>query len=374
MEIKLCFLNLKNSRVILKYNRPEGMNMIKKAGLFVDDGCRNCGVLQWARLLHYSPQFELSLLEAEDICNGSLDELDLFICPGGGSARQLRAMQESGQKAVKRFIENGGAYLGICAGCYNILNNPDRLQLLPFEFFNCGCGGTAVLTVEINNAGAAIMDITPGNYEVRYSDGPLMKFSDNFCPGTGEVLAVYRNSVSGAGQSECYDFNGVPAMICGRYGKGRIVGISFHPESNESSYPIAIGALYAAAGVKAIPNFPQTIKRPWRVGFVGRAIIGRTPVLEMFDLESHPDIDLQLIAAPEINAGILRHLDLVVLPHGVPESYKVFFTPQIIESLTGFMERGGKIFTSGNASGFLKNHANLKILPPATRFYPEIFA
>ena len=79
--------------------------MIKKAGLFVDDGCRNCGVLQWARLLHYSPQFELSLLEAEDICNGNLDELDLFICPGGGSARQLRAMQESGQKAVKRISD-----------------------------------------------------------------------------------------------------------------------------------------------------------------------------------------------------------------------------------------------------------------------------
>ena len=347
--------------------------MVKKVGLFVDDGCRNCGVLQWARLVHYSPQFELHLLMAEDIRNGGLDGLDLLICPGGGSSRQLRAMEESGRDAVKKFIFSGGAYLGICAGCYNVLNNPDRLQLLPFEFFNQGSGGTAVLTVEFDAAGAGVLDIAPGTYDIRYADGPLLRRSEKDCSGTGEVMAVYRNSVSGAGQ-ECYDFNNTPAVVCGSYGKGKIVALSCHPEANESTYPVAIGALYAAVGVKAVPEFPQSLLRPLRVGFAGRAIIGKYPVEAMFDLEKNPAIDLMLISVPEINSGILCHLDLIVLPHGAEISYKAFFTPEMIGFFTGFMERGGRIIASGNGADLLPEHPNLKKIAANSMFSPEVAA
>ena len=346
--------------------------MVKKVGLFVDDGCRNCGVLQWARLIRYSPQFELHLLMAEDIRNGKLDGLDLLICPGGGSSRQLRALQEAGQTAVKDFIASGGAYLGICAGCYSVLNNPDRLQLLPFEFFNQGPGGSAMLTVEFNAAGAKMLDILPGNQKVRYSDGPLMRQSEHFCPGSGEVMAVYRSSVSGAGQ-ECYNFDSTPALICGTYGKGKIVGISFHPESNESTHNIALGALYAATGVKAVPEFPQPAHRPLRIGFTGRAIIGKYPVEALFDLEKHPEFDLTLISDPDINTGILRHLDLVVLPHGAEMSYKVFFTPEMKKFFADFMERGGKVIASGNGADCLTEHRNLQKIP-ATAFFSASIA
>ena len=72
-------------------------------------------------------------LTGKDIREGKLRGLKLLVCPGGGSARQLRAMQKSGIAELKRFIAGGGSYVGACAGCYSVTNRPGRLGLLPFD-------------------------------------------------------------------------------------------------------------------------------------------------------------------------------------------------------------------------------------------------
>ena len=60
-----------------------------KVGYYVDDGSRSNGAFYWAQLLFYSPQLEVTLLDAEDIRNGQLDKLDLLVIPGGSSASQV---------------------------------------------------------------------------------------------------------------------------------------------------------------------------------------------------------------------------------------------------------------------------------------------
>ena len=70
-----------------------------KVGFYVDDGSRNCGVLYWARLLAYSPELELTLLEADDIHSGKLNGLDLLIIPGGSSARQCAKLKKPAWKS-----------------------------------------------------------------------------------------------------------------------------------------------------------------------------------------------------------------------------------------------------------------------------------
>ena len=43
---------------------------------------------------------------------------DLFIMPGGRDRPYHAALQGAGNRKLRKFVENGGTYLGICAGAY----------------------------------------------------------------------------------------------------------------------------------------------------------------------------------------------------------------------------------------------------------------
>ncbi|HSX11324.1 MAG TPA: BPL-N domain-containing protein [Chlamydiales bacterium] len=58
-------------------------------------------------------------LSAADIINGALDETyTLFIMPGGRDRPYHAALKGAGNEKIRAFVENGGTYLGICAGAY----------------------------------------------------------------------------------------------------------------------------------------------------------------------------------------------------------------------------------------------------------------
>ena len=111
-----------------------------KTALFVEEGCRGSGVLQWARMLAYSPQLEFTMLNGQDLRDGKLEGLDLFVIPGGSSELEFKRMGAAGAEAVRKFVAAGGAYFGICAGFHCALDRPNRLRLLPFAYRK-GAGG-----------------------------------------------------------------------------------------------------------------------------------------------------------------------------------------------------------------------------------------
>ena len=350
--------------------KKSGLALPRKIGLFVDDGCRNIGVLNWAKLIDRSPETELILLDAPDLAAGKLAGIDVLLCPGGGSARQLRAMQEAGRNAVRRFVADGGNYLGICAGCYNILNNESRLQMLPYDYDLDAVGKTAHLAVELNKPGARRLGVKAGTYVIRYSGGPIMHETAPLDGGESETLAVFRSSVS---EFECapHDFRGTPAIISGTYGKGKVIASSVHPESLESTQDIACGCLFAACGVKVDPVAPVKMYRPLRVGYYGAAIIGKRCIENMLELDRHPEVDVTLISLNELDCGVLNHLDILVVPHGLAVDYRRQFAPGTRKNLiAAFLSRGGRIIASGNGykylpkgDGILKIRAGKSFLP-----------
>ena len=144
-----------------------------KVGFYVDRGSRSGGTLRWAQILHYSPQFDVTLLDGQDLRNGKLDGLDLLVIPGGSSELQCQAMGEEGRAAVRRFVADGGKYVGICAGYHCALNSPGRIGLLPFVWM--GSAGITTLKVELFDNAEKALGIPKGNYMVRYSKGPIAK-------------------------------------------------------------------------------------------------------------------------------------------------------------------------------------------------------
>ena len=173
-----------------------------KVALYVDDGSAGNGVFHCIRLIAHSPQLKLYGITGAGIREGKLAGMDLLMLPGGYSKRQYKSLHEEGADKVREFVRSGRAYFGICAGCTCTLNAHERLKLLPFTLKPHAGGTTALITVEFSEAGAKALDLAPGQYKVRYSGGPIPLPGGKIADGSGEILAVYKNTVSKVGVPE----------------------------------------------------------------------------------------------------------------------------------------------------------------------------
>ncbi len=236
-----------------------------KTGFYVDRGSRGSGVLHLARFLAYSPQLDLVLLDGEDLRAGRLKDVQLLVIPGGSSRLQCEAMKPEGMEAIRKFVADGGRYVGICAGFHCTLNRPERLRLLPFEYCEGAGGSQGNLAVDLSEKAGQLLGIKPGRYMVRYSRGPISRPGKQPGEGWGEVLGVYKSTVGPIGRPGG-NFFGAPAMIHGGFGKGKVIATSFHPESQESTRCIVQGCIYAVTGVRPVPVYPKKNRRPLRVG------------------------------------------------------------------------------------------------------------
>ncbi|MBQ9337523.1 MAG: hypothetical protein IJS14_09550 [Lentisphaeria bacterium] len=343
-----------------------------KAALFLDDGCRGNGALLWARILARSPEVDLVLLDGKDVRAGKLKGRELLVCPGGGGARQMNAMKPDGVSKVKSFVEDGGAYLGICAGSYNVMNRKDRFGFLPYDYIPNAAGSLADLTVEFNERGAKLFGIKPGRYVFRYHGGNVMRPTPPTGKGEGEALAVFKSSVSMADRP-AYNFMDTPAVVYGNYGKGKVIAVSFHPESYEATNDVALGAVYALTGVRPKPVLPRKVKRPVRVGFLSLACVGPRAAREMISLDRNPKLDVDIFSTHELRERGLHHYEVLVLPAGEEKAYKNlmandFYRSRIVE----FLDRGGRIVASGNGAKYLPEHKNVKRLRTGADFAPAV--
>lgn len=340
-----------------------------RIGLYVDRGSSGGGVFHWAELVEISPQAELYTITGQDIRDGKLSSIDLLLMPGGYPTRQYGAMKPEGIAILREWIKQGGTYVGSCAGLTCALNHQARLRLLPFVRHPNTGGATGNTQIEISERGARLLGIKPGKRVVHYASGPIPRPGRKPDPSsTGEVLALYKNSISYFGKPHGGLFD-KPALVYGTLGKGKVIASSFHPEYRESTLDIAVGMIYAVSGVKLTPQFPQKSLRPLRVGLSASAIMGHGPVKALVSLINQKHITVQYFNLPHVDDGALRHIDVLILPHGIAEHNRDFFSRGARwEKLKDFMERGGIILASGNAATPLPEHKNLKKLPADADF------
>ena len=338
-----------------------------KAGYYVDNGSHSNGVFQWAQLLFYSPQLDVTLLMAEDIRAGKLDGLDLLIIPGGSSASQVEALQDDGKKKIQEFVRNGGAYVGICAGFHCTLDRKERLQIMPYKYLPGAGGAAAKLAIDLSEKGGKILGVKSGRYYVRYSRGPISKPS-SWEHGKAETLGVYKGTVGPHGKPGGHFFD-APAVIYGNYGKGKVIATSFHPESHVNNHAMAMGLIYAVTGVKPTPVFPKRNYRPVRVAFITHTTIGKEPIKRMLELDAHSDIDV--ILTGDFSEGILRHVDVLVVPDAI-DIKNINLAKNSKEYLNEFLNNGGKILVSGSEAKAFPKHRNVVEIPAGKSFVEEV--
>ncbi|MEM6811722.1 MAG: BPL-N domain-containing protein [Pseudomonadota bacterium] len=90
--------------------------MSKSVYIYSDEGV---GDFSLNAVKNYFSSEVITLINAETITkNGIPVDVDLFVMPGGADRPYAKKLNGTGNKAIKKYVEQGGTYLGICAGGY----------------------------------------------------------------------------------------------------------------------------------------------------------------------------------------------------------------------------------------------------------------
>ena len=342
--------------------KPAGKKV--RAAFYADTGSRGAGMLQLARVLAHAPGIELLPVTSRDLRRGELKKFDLLVVPGGKVVIQYPGIGKEGAEAIKAFVRGGGSYLGICAGCFDALPSENRLGLLPFENIPRAWGRDSRATVEISKEGAAVLGIAPGRRRVSYNGGPIVRRVKGPWPhGDGQALAFYKSTVSGPDRPAHKDFFDAPAIICGTYGKGKVIGISFHPEKLPDTEEIVTGAVYAVTGLKTAASHPRKHFHPLRAGYHFAPAIRKDcagAVREFLELDAHPD--LAMVAGCFADRSF-DGLDLLLFPEGPAGAYDGFKKEDSRKIFLAFLARGGRIIACEEAAAALPKHPGVIAVP-----------
>ncbi|WP_280156368.1 BPL-N domain-containing protein [Piscinibacter sp. XHJ-5] len=188
--------------------------------------------------------YEIRAVMADDIKHDAalFDDAVLFVMPGGADLPFCEALNGAPNQRIRRFVEDGGVYLGICAGAYYAcrelafhagtdgaicgareLGFVDALAVGSLSELT---GGVAYDATPRSAAAAEIrttsrLTAAPMTLYTHYHGGCRFEFS-NASSDAAQVLAVY-TGVAGT----------PPAIVSSPVGKGTAVLTGVHLEMSE---------------------------------------------------------------------------------------------------------------------------------------------
>lgn len=199
--------------------------------LYDDEGVYQLGlktISNWLRSFDLIKSFDIKSVGSKYIKNESWeDEAKLIIFPGGSDVPYHQLLRGEGCRKIRTFVQNGGSYLGICAGAYFGCSEVEFALKTDFEvrqsrelgFFP----GTAVGPIfkpfcyrsEKGASAARVCSKDCGEFYSYYNGGCM--FSQIQADST-EVLATYQERED------------APAVVLCRVGTGKAILSGIHIE------------------------------------------------------------------------------------------------------------------------------------------------
>ena len=290
-----------------------------KVALYLDKGCRGGGVIHLAQLLRSSPDVACDFIDAADVQAGRLSGYHVLVMPGGSGYDRYTQLGEEGFEKIRQYIKDGGAYYGICAGIALALNDPKRLRLIPYTREKNPLRGGFSAAVKFNARAEEVLSIAAGTRYFRYHDGPIPAKGEPVADSEYEVLATFDSHVMQKGKATT-PMHGMPAVICGRYGKGKVLVTVMHPEYFPSTHDVLGAGFKPLVGRPISFTYPKKSPRPLRVAFysgeIDRCGSTRGVVEDALVLAARPEVDVTFVSGEQIAEGALDHADALVIPGG----------------------------------------------------------
>ena len=229
-------------------------------GLYDGTGSTGRGVSNVVRSLTIQPGFTVSQLGPQDIRGEVLSQFQAVIFSGGSGSKQSATIGKEAAQAVRAYVRGGGGYLGICAGAFLCSAHYSwSLDLVDTHVFTGAReiegkgrkqmwyrGKGTDQQMQLTAAGKKVFTGIPEHVEVRYQNGPIV--SPKKLPNLPDykVLAHFRSEKVLYPPQEGTMIN-TPAIVEGRFGKGRVISISPHPEATKGLESMIVHAVRAIA-------------------------------------------------------------------------------------------------------------------------------
>ncbi len=213
---------------------PQRQGNALRIGVYVDEGA-GPSVKNLLSVLSKFADVTVTQLKAEDIRSGQLAELDLLMQPGGSGGGQGRHLGEDGRDAIRGFVKDGGGFVGICAGSYlasadyswslNILD----AKVVDRQHWNRGNGTVEIAMTE---AGRKLLGAENQRLSIHYGQGPLLAPGNRPDIEDYEIVATFETEIAKNGAPKGA-MKGTTAIAKGKFGNGRVICFSPHPEKSD---------------------------------------------------------------------------------------------------------------------------------------------
>jgi hypothetical protein len=198
---------------------------------------------------------DIAFVFPQDITGGALAAFDAFVMPGGGydgMAGQLAPLSVAGCRAIRQYVDDGGMYIGSCAGAYDAATVSERftaawpaqaeLRLLDARVWNDAeddddlrSPGIGELICETADTGHPVMAGMPQRFAITHYNGPLFDGPHALARvvGTGAAFTAAEEFFGATAADRLIDRAitvGAANIAAGRRGLGRVVLFGSHPE------------------------------------------------------------------------------------------------------------------------------------------------
>ncbi|MBX3727668.1 MAG: hypothetical protein KF858_00655 [Candidatus Sumerlaeia bacterium] len=229
--------------------------------LYDCEGVGGAGPRQLERIVNEVPfGMTVTPVSPEDIREGVLPLFRGVLFPGGGGRSIALALGPEGQEEVRRFVDAGGGYVGICAGAYLATCRIDEYLKMVGAFHGQPWRkGGGMVQVELTPEGRAIFGEEFAAFETRYNNGPVLVHEEGLAPEGDfpaiNVLAHFRSATSRPDGTESVEMIDQAAVVASEYGEGRVLLISPHPETHERLFPMVARGIQWSVGdeSRAVP-------------------------------------------------------------------------------------------------------------------------
>lgn len=168
--------------------------MSKCVFIYSDEGTDKAGIASIEENCRKRLKLPYRYIKSEDILDGVLQGKNIFVMPGGADLPYCKKLNGPGNRKIRKFIEDGSFYIGICAGAYY------ACRRINFKGKDYDVSGDRELGFFEGTAEGSLPFLTDGNY-----------FSDDGAESKAMISLKFKEKLS----EEYFYYHGGPIfMIC----------------------------------------------------------------------------------------------------------------------------------------------------------------
>lgn len=193
---------------------------------------RASGISKLIEQLEYYSDIKVDRINNRQINNGYLKNYDVVIFTGGRGSNQAKKLGKRGCQEVKKFVKNGGGYIGICAGAYLACSCFDwGIGLINAKTIGEWNRGKGRVKIEPTKIGSNITSLPLKSQNIYYHNGPIIEPDNKDNLPNYKTIAFFKTDIDKNLENSMID---TPAMVISNFGKGRVFISSPHPEQTKN--------------------------------------------------------------------------------------------------------------------------------------------